>query len=63
MKTIIAAVISIIITLSLMIYAPTVYAETAYQSGSKHGVTDATADKALTATIQKYLILSAKMTT
>ena len=34
------------IVLSMMICAPTVYAETAYQSGFKHGVADATADNA-----------------
>ena len=43
MKTIIGAPA---IVLSMMICAPTVYAETAYQSGFKHGVVDATADNA-----------------
>lgn len=37
MKTVISAIVIMV----LMIGAPSVYAETAFQSGYKHGVTDA----------------------
>ena len=60
MKMIIGA---LAIALSLMICAPTVYAETAYQSGFKHGVTDATADNAPDCNDPKVSHPSAKMIT
>src|SRR4051794_8608057 len=42
MKTVISAIVIVV----LMIGAPAVYAETAYQSGFKHGVADGKLDEA-----------------
>jgi hypothetical protein len=44
MHAVVKEIVSIVAMVVLMIGAPSVYAETAYQSGYKHGVTDSNCD-------------------